>query len=307
MFRHILVPLDGSRLAESALGMAASLARRFDASLTLIHVIEQGAPSEVHSERHLVSAEEAQAYLDEVSRLSTLAGLRVSTHVHTAEVKDVADSITEHSAELAPDLIVMSTHGRGGARRLIFGDIAQQIISRGETPVLVVRPSADARAEGTSADWRIILAPIDGDPSHERGLPVASDLAIAFHCRLHLLMVVPTIGKLSGFQGALSLLLPGTTRVKLEMDSAGARDYLASKEKELQRAGVLAGSEMSRGDPARAIVKEARRLSADLVVLGTHGRAGTDAFWAGSVAAQVVARARAPLLLVPLKESRTES
>ena len=282
--------------------MAASLARKFDASLTLIHVIEKDAPSEIHSERHLVSAGEASAYLDEVSNLSMLAGVRVSTHVHASQVIDVADSVTEHSAELAPDLIVMSRHGRGGARRLLFGTIAQQIISRGRTPVLVVRPSTDVRGESSSADWRIILAPIDGDPSHEKGLPVAIDMALAFHSRLHLLMVVPTIGKLGGLQGALSLLLPGTTRVKLEMDSAGAGDYLAAREKELQSAGVHAGSETSRGDPARAIVKAARRLTADLVVMGTHGRAGTDAFWAGSVAAQVVARASVPLLLVPLKE-----
>src|SRR5271157_5955183 len=206
MFKHILVPLDGSRLAESALGMAASLAKKFDASLTLIHVIERDAPSEIHSERHLVSADEASAYLDEVAHLSSLAGVRVSTHVHTSQVIDVAESVTEHSTELAPDLIVMSRHGRGGARRLLFGAIAQQIIARGKTPVLVVRPTTDVRGEGSSADWRTILAPIDGDPSHEKGLPVASDLALAFRCRLHLLMVVPTIGKLGGFQAALSLL-----------------------------------------------------------------------------------------------------
>ncbi len=303
MFKHILVPLDGSRLAESALGMAASLAKKFNASLTLIHVIEKDAPSEIHSERHLVSADEATAYLEEVAHLSFLAGVRVTTHVHTSQVIDVADSVTEHSAELAPDLIVMSRHGRGGARRLLFGTIAQQIISRGSTPVLVVRPSTDVRGESVSGDWRTILAPIDGNPSHEKGLPVATDLALAFRCRLHLLMVVPTIGKLGGFQAALSLMLPGTTRVKLEMDSASARDYLIAREKELQGAGVHAGSETSRGDPARAIVKAARRLTADLVVMGTHGRAGTDAFWAGSVAAQVVARASVPLLLVPLKET----
>src|SRR5208337_4456130 len=193
MFKHLLVPLDGSRLSESAIPAAAQIAARMGAALTLVHVIEKNAPAEVHSDRHLVTAEEASAYLAEVARRPVLAGLRVQTHVHTAEVSDVADSITEHAAELAPDLIVMSTHGRGGARRLIFGAIAQQIIARGKTPVLVVRPSPDARGEGSSADWRIILAPIDGDPSHERGLPVASDLALAFHCRLHLLMVMPTI------------------------------------------------------------------------------------------------------------------
>ncbi|HTP59885.1 MAG TPA: universal stress protein [Spirochaetia bacterium] len=300
MFKHILVPLDGSRMAESALGMATTLAKRFGASLTLIHVMEKDAPSEVHQERHLVSAAEASVYLEEVSSLPALAGLRVSTHVHESQVSDVAESVTQHAAELAPDLIVMSSHGRGGARRLLFGTIAQQIISRGNTPVLVVRPSVSAREEG--AQWRTVLAPIDGNPAHEKGLPVATDIARAFRCRLHLLMVVPTVGNLGGMQGALSLLLPGATRVKLEMDSAGAREYVAEREKELTSAGVHAGCELSRGDPARAIVKAARRLSADLVVMGTHGRAGTDAFWAGSVAAHVVNRASAPLLLVPLKE-----
>ena len=120
MFKHILVPLDGSRLAESALGMAASLAKKFGASLTLIHVIEKDAPSEIHSERHLVSPDEAAAYLDEVAHLSALSGVRVSTHVHTSQVSDVALSVTEHSAELAPDLIVdeQAWPGRSAAASL---------------------------------------------------------------------------------------------------------------------------------------------------------------------------------------------
>lgn len=301
MFRHILVPLDGSRLAESALAPAARLARRMDAAVTIVHVIEKNAPSEVHSERHLVTPEEASAYLKEVSRLSVLSGLRIVTHVHTAEVSDVPRSITEHSAELAPDLIVMSTHGRGSARRLIFGDIAQQVIARGVTPVLMVRPTEHGGKSMGAEEWRTILAPIDGDPSHERGLPVGADLALAFACRLVLLMVVPTIGELTGSQAAASILLPGATREKLEMDRAGAQEYLEERAALLKERGVIAGCEASRGDPARAIVA-ARRLTADLIVMGTHGRAGTDAFWAGSVAARVVARAQAPLLLVPLKE-----
>ena len=161
MFKHLLVPLDGSRLSESALPAAAQMAARMGAELTLVHVIEKNAPAEVHSDRHLVTAEEATAYLAEVARRPVLAGLRVQTHVHTAEVSDVADSITEHAAELAPDLVVMSTHGRGGARRLIFGAIAQQVISRGATPVLLVRPSEEAAsgASGPADTWRTILAP----------------------------------------------------------------------------------------------------------------------------------------------------
>ena len=306
IFRHILVPLDGSRLAESALITAVWLARKMDAQVTLIHIIEKNAPSEVHSDRHLVTPKEASEYLEELSHFPALSGLHVETHVHTVEVGDVARSIAEHSSELSPDLVVMCTHGKGGARRLLFGDISQQVISLGKTPVLMVRPSKEGQANATAGDFRTILVPTNGDPGHEKGLPMATELALAFHCRLHLLMVVPRLLNLSGAKAAASLVLPGAMRLNLEMESAGARAYLDQRAAELNREGVLADYETSRGDPARAIIASARRLSADLVVMGTHGRAGADAFWAGSVAARVVARIQAPLMLVPLGKSAEE-
>jgi nucleotide-binding universal stress UspA family protein len=301
MFHHLLVPLDGSRLSESILPIAARLARRADATLTLIHVVEKHAPAAKHSQRHLVTPAEAAAYLDETARLPVLEGLRVVTHVHEAEVRDVARSITEHTAELAPDLVVMSTHGVGGARRLLFGTIAQQVISLGATPVLLARP--DRRGlPAPSREWVTIIAPIDGDPAHEKALPVAADLARAFSCRLHLLMVTPRPAELAGSERVAGVLLPGATRIKLEMDSAAASAYVAARAEGLASSGVTTSFEASRGDPSRAIVRTARRLSADLVVMGTHGRAGTEAFYEGSVAARVTAHSRAPLLLVPLRE-----
>jgi nucleotide-binding universal stress UspA family protein len=299
VFTHLLVPLDGSTMAESALPVAAGIAARTHAALTLVHVIERHAPSEVHSERHLVTPREAADYLDEVSRRPIFAGLAVQTHVHEAEVRDVARSITEHTAELAPDLVVMSTHGRGGARRLFSGTLAQKVIGRGATPVLLVGPDAEVREQGV---WRLILAPVDGNPAHEKGLPIAAELAAAFGCTLHLLMVTPHIGELTGSEKWTSTLLPGATRLKLEIESTEAQEYLARVAQLFGQKGIAAGSETSRGDPARAIVRTARRLSADLIVMATHGRAGTDAFWEGSVAARVVSRARVPLLLVPLRE-----
>ncbi len=301
MFKHLLVPLDGSRMAESALPTAARLAARTGATLTLVHVIEKNAPSEVHSERHLVSPQEAGDYLSEVASRKVLAGLSVHTHVHEAEVRNVARSITEHTTELAPDLVVMTAHGRGGARRMLSGSIAQQVIGLGTTPVLLLWPSPDAAATILREDWRVILAPIDGDPSHEKGLQLAADMTASFGCKLHLLMVTPTPRDLGGSQAAAGILLPIATRIKLEMDNAGAREYLAARAAELEGMGVHAGTEASRGDPARAIVRTAKRVAADVVVMGTHGRAGADAFWEGSVAARVVARARIPLLLVPLR------
>jgi nucleotide-binding universal stress UspA family protein len=274
----------------------------------LIHVVEKNAPSAVHSDRHLVTAQEATAYLDELTRRPPLAGLAVATHVHTAEVRDVARSITEHTDELAPDLVVMTTHGTGGARRLFSGAIAQQVVGHGLTPVLLVHPPEDGAVSGRAAlsaearPWTSILAPIDGDPVHEKSLPIAADLAVAFGCRLHLLMVTHTSASLAGTDHATETFLPGATRIKLEMESAAAQEYLETRSRELSERGIETGAEASRGDPALAIIKAARRISPDLVVMATHGRAGAGAFFEGSVAARVVARARASLLLVPVKE-----
>ena len=68
MFKHILVPLDGSSLAESALPVAASLSKAFKVPVTLLHVIEQDAPAEIHHTHHLTNAEEAGSYLSNVAQ-----------------------------------------------------------------------------------------------------------------------------------------------------------------------------------------------------------------------------------------------
>jgi nucleotide-binding universal stress UspA family protein len=135
---------------------------------------------------------------------------------------------------------------------------------------------------------------------HERSLPIAAGLAKALKCRLRLLMVVPKITDLTGSEGAVSFMLPGSTRTELEMESVAARGYLDRRVEDLVKTGIAVEAETSRGDPAQVIISAARRLSSDLVVMGTHGRAGTEAFWEGSVAAEVAARIRIPLLLVPL-------
>jgi nucleotide-binding universal stress UspA family protein len=297
MFRHLLVPLDGSGRAESALPAAVSVARALGAAVTLVHVIERHAPASAHGERHLTTAADAAAYLAAAARRPELTGLRVGTHVHEAEASDIARAITEHTEELAPDLVVMSTHGRGGARRIVLGSIAQQVIAMGRTPVLLVR--ADG---GRPAGFGCILAPVDGDPSHEQGLPAAAALARAFGARLDLLMVVPTVGKLAGARGAAGRLMPGAARVLLEMDHDAAAAHLEARAKELAGRGISVTHEAVRGEPAAAIVSAARRGGADLVVMATHGRAGTEAFWAGSVASRVVSRLDVPLLLVPLPD-----
>lgn len=298
MFEHLLVPLDGSRLAEAALPAAATLSKTLDARVTLIHVIERRAPQEIHGEQHLSDPAEASAYLGEVAARAFSPGVHVEQHVHTAEVRDVARSIVEHADELGPDLVVMCTHGRGGLRTWLLGSIAQQVIALRATPVLLIQP--DGAAATPDFACRRLLVPLDGNPDHEQGLGVATALARACAAALHLLMVVPTPGTLSGEHGTTARLLPTATSAWLDMSEENARAHLRQKAIGLQAVGLGTTTEVCRGDPASAIVRTAQRMEADLVVMGTRGKRGMDAFWSGSVAAQVSSRSRVPLLLMPV-------
>ena len=300
MFKHLLVPLDGSPLAETALPTAAGLARILNARVTLLHVIEHNPPAEVHHARHLTNSDEACAYLNEVAHRAFPTEVRVECHVHTSEVRDVARSIAQHTLELEPDLIVMCTHGRSGPRRWLFGSNAQQVIALSKMPVVLI-PHGLAGGPPAFA-CRRILVPLDGNPDHEQGLTVAVKLATAGEAAIHLVLVVPKPDTLKGERATTGKLLPLTTTVLLEMKLQGAATYLQSHLSALLTAGLPATAEVTRGDPAQAIVDAVQRSSADLIVLGTHGKTGMDAFWTGSITPAIADRSPVPLLLVPVRD-----
>lgn len=298
MFKHLLVPLDGSASAEATLPAAAYLARTLDAMVTLVHVMERDAPRAVHGERHLTAPDEAEAYLAAVAGRAFPAGSRVERHVHAAEVGDVARSIVEHSGELAPDLVIMCTHGRRGPKHWLFGSIAQQVIAGGATPVLIIQPEKKPRPDFAC---RLLMIPVDRIPEHEQALPLAAGLARACKAGLYLITVVPTLRTLSGEWAATGRFAPGATGAMLDMIRQEAEEHLAGYAAGFGQQALPVQAEVVRGDPARTIAKAARRVQADLIVLGTHGKTGLDAFWAGSVAARLAGLTEIPLLLVPLR------
>jgi nucleotide-binding universal stress UspA family protein len=301
MFKHLLIPLDGSRLAESVLPSVVYLARVTGATVTLLHVIERDAPQEVHGEHHLTNADDACIYLGQVAERTFPPEMRLSIveHVHTVEVGNVAQSIVEHVGEFAPDLIVLCSHGSGGLRDFLYGSIAQQVIAMGKTPVLVIEPEGKMPDTG----YRRTLIPLDGNPDHEQSIPIVTDLAKACGASLHLLVVVPTPDTLTPQQAATGRLLPSTTNAILELAQEDAVAYLRDKLDQLKAEGLTVSAEVARGDPTAAIVATADRISADLIVLGTHGKAGWDAFWAGSVTPRIADRTRRHLLLVPVRSA----
>jgi nucleotide-binding universal stress UspA family protein len=203
--------------------------------------------------------------------------------------------------ELESDLIVMCTHGQGGLRRWLFGSIAQQVLSLGTSPVLLIQPDKSGNAPAFSC--RRLLVPLDGDPEHEQGLPVAARLAQIRSSALHLVMVVRTRDTLSGERASPARLLPATMSALLDMTQQGAEEYLNRHVTRLQAEGLSVTASVGRGAPATVITRTAQQINTDLIVLGTHGKTGMDAFWSGSVTPRIFGRAHVPLLLVRVHKS----
>jgi nucleotide-binding universal stress UspA family protein len=298
MFTHLLVPLDGSSLAETALPAAAYLARLLRARVTLLHLVERHPPSEVHHDRHLTNAFAAGAYLADIKQRTFSTDVAVEYHVHTSEIDDVARSIVEHIGELAPDLIVMCTHGHGGVRRWLFGSKAQQVIALSKTPILLIPPTQQAMPEFHCTR---IIVPLDGNSEHEQSLRVATDLAHVCQAAQHLVFVIPTLAKLKGEDAATGRLLPHTTAAILDIQQEEAAEYLGCHLVTLRDAGLTVTAEAARGEAVDAIVAAVKRTQADLIVMSTHGKTAMDAFWSGSLTPVIADRSPVPLLLVPIR------
>jgi nucleotide-binding universal stress UspA family protein len=299
MFRRLLVPLDGSPLAESVLPAASVLADTFHAELLLLHVVEQGAPRKVHGQRHLAGAQEAAAYLQETAQriAGWKSGVTVNVHVHTETVRDTAAGIAGHEEEVPLDLVIMSVHGRGRTARLLSRGLAQEVLARGTTPVLLLH-AEDPRV-GQRFPCRSVLIPVDPDARHRQSFKGALEFVRDLAAPVKLVLVVPTLSTLPPKSAASGRLMPGTADALLDISAEGAKSLLAERRAQAELLGLKASTDVLRGHPARVIVKAAGLLGSDLVILGTHGRSGMEAFWEGSVAHDVYSRSLLPLLLIP--------
>jgi nucleotide-binding universal stress UspA family protein len=295
LITRLLVPLDGSALAERILPAAASVATKLGASLTLLHVLERDAPTSIHGEQHLAESRAAEAYLTRLVDGLRADGLDANYHVHPNPERDVAQSIVSHAAELTNDLVVMSTHGRGGMRDVVAGTIAEQVVRKGSTPVLLLRPGTEP---AVGLDLHRVMAPLDGSHDAELALAYADVLARAWGAQLLLVRVVPYRGDLAGDQAALASMLPSATEAALEIEREDAVAYLGELAASRQRAGLDAQVAVLRGDPTSTLLDCADKRGADLVVVVTHGRVGLHAFWTASVGHRLAERLTKPVLLL---------
>lgn len=164
MFSHILVPLDGSHLAEAALPPALELASKFNSQLSLVWVIQPphlimtaangSVYAELLTEMRNQSEQDAQNYLR--AHQGSLRQQGFTVHTQVTEGENVADALLEVAAALGVDTIVMSTHGRGGLSRWVFGSVADKVLRYANVPVLLIRAKEET-AESQSQSMEITV------------------------------------------------------------------------------------------------------------------------------------------------------
>lgn len=288
MLKTILLPLDGSPLAERALSYAAVLARRSDATIVLVEAVQvHTLPGVDQSVAQLQITNRAEEYLRTAAdRLST-EGISTETHVY---YDDPVHAILDAAHRRQADLIVMSTHGRGGLSRVLYGSVADQILRRAAIPVLLV-PSIVEHAWPAGGPLEI-LVPLDGSELAAEALQSADLLTETCGSHVMLLRVVqPCVYPLYG---------EGYAYVPFDQDAevAEAGQYLDDQAARIGRNEERIGTRVAVGEPARVIGEIAREQKVDVIVMATHGNGGLSRLILGSVATATLRHTTVPLLLV---------
>jgi len=290
--RSLLVPLDSSPLAEAALPYAEAIAKATNASLRLLTVAEtageglRGVGAGMLAFLPNAHREALSDYLADATPKVRERGFAVTMLMLEGRP---AEAIALAAERLAADLIVMATHGRGGAARWLIGSVADKVMRTGTTPTLLVQPPEEGAPSEVSL--RRIMVPLDGSPLAEGALPLAAQLALATGARLILVHAKPFRPSLAGeFE-----FVPDFSFAEVNV-SAPAPAYLQDVSRTLA-AGLQVEAAVIRGPAAVALEDFARDSHADLVVMATHGRGGLRRLVIGSSADRLV-RSGLPVLLV---------
>jgi nucleotide-binding universal stress UspA family protein len=295
MFDHILVPLDASPLAECVLPHVVTMARAFDAQVTLLHVLERGEAAgraaPIDPLVWHIGKAEAKAYLDGVAGRLRQTGIDLEVELLEGRA---ARTVVEFAASHDASLVILSSHGRGGLSGWNVSSAAQQIILRVHRSVMIVRAYQPVVEQLGEAHYRRVLVPLDSSQRAEWVLPVVTTLASTHGSQIVLAHVVsrPEMP----FREPLS---PDDARLAEQVEERNYREASAYLEQLAVR--LLPGVEIRllRADNAIVALHElADREQVDLVVLSAHGYSGTTRFPYGSHAVSFIAYGSTPLLIV---------
>jgi nucleotide-binding universal stress UspA family protein len=298
MLKNILVPLDGSPLAETALPYATAIASRAGASLTLVRAAQQKwLVGDLTYDAQQQTLQQAEDYLAPFARDLAAQGFNVQTGVPYGG--SAAEWIVEESEIRHVDLVVMATHDRVGPDRWVYGSVAEAVVHRSTVPVVLVRDTDAVQRFDTSQ--AVLIVPLDGSDLAESALQIARELAQVISARLVLVGVVPKPGQLIAGQAGVIVTYVGSEQADLE---AEARAYLEANMVRLAASGACVETALRFGDAAEEIAAAAQEYAAAAVVMATHGRTGLVRSVLGSVAGGVLHHSSCPVVLIHPRQLR---
>jgi len=295
MFTRILVPLDGSKIAEGVLPYARMLAENLHIPVELLTVLDV---AEITRHVHANQLTHVDAVIkDEVLKAEKyLGGVATSFHGEsvgcTVEKGATAGTILSKAEADKGTLITMATHGRSGLKRWLLGSIAEKVLRAANNPLFLIRANEDAATDG-KATLDSMMVPLDGSKLAESILLYAVELAKAMNLKVRLMRSHNIRGMLfsqkdySGFGAVL-------TQAKDE-----ATSYLDAKVQESKAQGLLeVTSLILDGEPTERIIEAAKEAPNSLIAMCTHGRSGVKRWMLGSVTEKVVRHSGNPVLVV---------
>ena len=310
MLAHILVPLDGSLLAETALQPAARLAQRFDARLLLlVRSTDTWPKEEPFPADDLLAAFQAGDYLMAVARRLRDAGLAVQVEV-SAEAP--ASGISAEAHEHQADLIVMATHGRQRLDALLHPSVTWSVLRLSKAPILTWKVTEGAD-QAPDSSWiprflqdatAPILVPLDGSLLAEQALPLAEELAQRLGNPLLLVRAAE-----QPYVAGSAIDYPAILARAQEWSLAEATSYLERKRLELASAGLHVDIDSQLGEAPDVIEASVQDHQVGLVVMASHGRSGVGRLLLGSVARRLLSCLEVPIVLVrhhPESKAATE-
>ena len=306
MTSHILVPLDGSPLAQEVLPLALTLGRRHGWAVELVHVHEPPPmpPRAPHVDPRFDREQrgEMQRWLTALAE----AAARQNGQTVSASFLDgpVGKTLETHVARRTPSLVVMATHGRGGLSRAWLGSVADRLVRRVHVPVLLVRPEPGRAVTAADGGFQRVLVPLDGSKLAEQALETALALGAPGEAEYILITVFePPELSTPSVMMAVAAAETGSTAEALAQIAAlrlaVAEQYLGQVGNEVRRRGITVHTHVAvHPQPAHGILEYAATSGADLIAVATHGLGGLARFLVGSVADKVIRGTSAPVLVV---------
>ena len=294
MFKKILVPLDGSKIAEAVIPFAREIASRSGAELLFVTAVQQVGVWDATLSLQVLKRESeiASDYLATVERDVSGEGQKAATQVIDG---DAAEAVLASADAAGADLIAISTHGRSGLSRWLFGSVATHILERSAIPLLVLRPKEGEDRGAPGPVVKKILVPLDGSDVAKSVLPVVEEFAKTMGASLVLYHSVAPLSAYPGFESAGAAALGEA----IEEMQRQAREILARAAEEVTARGVEATTVVSLGTAVDGVQTAASELDVDLIAIATHGRSGLGRAILGSVADGVIRRsADVPCLVI---------